>query len=180
MITLLCSLWHFRSCCLRIVYVGKVSDMNKAKKINAMSQSLRQIGRPDLNAFFVCLFVFVFVCLFFSEAADVSDLSRSQLWNMELDFGWTRYKTEHELKKSVVKSLSYLFLYILTSKFIKNWKKLSKQKKQNKTKQNKKTKNKTKTKQNKTKQNKKQKTKNKKPWILLNQTRTEKQMRAET
>ena len=43
----------------------------------------------------------------------------------------TRQKTE--LKKSVVQSvllcLSCLFMYILTSKFIKNWKKLSKPKK---------------------------------------------------
>ena len=62
-----------------------------------------------------------------------------------LDEQDTRQNTE--LKKSVVQSvslcLSYLFLYILTRKFIKNWKKkLSKQK-------------------------------NFKPWILLNQTRTE-------
>ena len=51
---------------------------------------------------------------------------------MELDFldeQDTRQNTE--LKKSVVQSvllyLSYLFMYILTSKFIKNWKKISKQ-----------------------------------------------------
>ena len=67
-----------------------------------------------------------------------------------LDEQDTRQNTE--LKKYVVQSVSlcltYLFLYILTRKFVKNWKKkLSKQK-------------------------------NFKPWILLNQTRTEKQMRA--
>ena len=73
-----------------------------------------------------------------------------EIWN--LIFGWARYTRQNtELKKSVVQSVSlcfsYLFLYILTRKFIKNWKKkLSKQK-------------------------------NFKPWILLNQTRTEKQMR---
>ena len=87
----------------------------RLKKINAMSQSSWQIGRPDLNA------VFFNVFFFFSWAADVSDLSRLQLWNMELDI-WmnkiqdTRQNTE--LKKSIVQSvslcLSYLFLYILT------------------------------------------------------------------
>ena len=51
-----------------------------------------KIGRPDLNAVFLTFF-------FFSWAAEVSDLSRSQLWNMELDFGWTRYKTEHRVEE---------------------------------------------------------------------------------
>ena len=51
--------------------------------------------------------VFFFFFFFFFWAANVSDLSRSQLWNMELDFGWTRYKAEHkELKKFVVHSVS--------------------------------------------------------------------------
>ena len=102
---------------------------------------------------FLRVFFFFF---FFSWAADMSDLSRSQLWNMELDFWMNKiqdtWRQNTELKKSVVQSVSlcllYLFLYILMSKFIKNWKKkLSKQKKI-------------------------------KPWILLNQTRAEKQMRA--
>ena len=71
-----------------------------------------------------------------------------EIWNLILDEQDTRLNTE--LKKSVVQSvslcLSYIFLYILTSKSIKKLeKKLSKQKKF-------------------------------KPWILLNQTRTEKQM----
>ena len=68
----------------------------------------------------------------------MSDLSRSQLWNMELDFWMNKiqdtWRQNTELKKSVVQSVSlcllYLFLYILTSKFIKNWKKkITKQKK---------------------------------------------------
>ena len=53
---------------------------------------------------------------------------------MEVDFDEQDTRQNTEWKKSVVQSvslcLSYLFLYILTSKFIKNWKKkLSKQKK---------------------------------------------------
>ena len=94
---------------------------------------------------------------FFSWAADASDLSRSQLWNMKLDFldeqDKDTWRQSTELKKSVVQSvslcLSYLFLYILTSKFIQKLKKKIKQAK-----------------------------KKIKPWILLNQTRAEKQMRA--
>ena len=69
-----------------------------------------------------------------------------------LDEQDTRQNTE--LKKSVVQRvsihLSYLFLYILTSKFIKKLKKKKKLSKQKKFKH----------------------------WILLNQMRTEKQMRA--
>ena len=46
-----------------------------------MSQSLWQIGRPDLNAFF-------FFLIFFFWVADVSNLGQLQLWsvwNKELD-----------------------------------------------------------------------------------------------
>ena len=107
-----------------------------------LSQSSWQIGRPDLNAGFLTVF-------FFPWVADVSDLSCSQIWNMELDLDEQDTRQNTELKKSVVQSvslcLSYLFLFILTSKFIKNCKKI--------------------------------KQKNSKPWILLNQRRTEKQMR---
>ena len=51
-------------------------------------------------SFFLTFFVFF---LFF-WAANVSDLSRSQLWNMELDFGWTRYmyKAEHKSWRSLL------------------------------------------------------------------------------
>ena len=103
----------------------------RLKKINAMSQSSWRIGRPDLNAFFFFfLTFFFFFFFFFSEQQQQT----CQIWvghsfeNMELDFGWTRYKTEHKswrslLFQSVSLCLSYLFLYILTSKFMKNWKK---------------------------------------------------------
>ena len=90
------------------------------------------------------------------KAKKLNALSQSS-WQIGLKYGtwfWMNKIQDKntELKKSVVQSvslcLSYLFLYILTSKFIKNWKKkLSKQKKF-------------------------------KPWILLNQMCTEKQMRA--
>ena len=54
-----------------------------------------------------------------------------EIWNLIFDEQNTRQNTE--LKKSVVQSvslcLSYLFLYILTSKFIKNWKKIKQAKK---------------------------------------------------
>ena len=115
-----------------------------------MSQSSWQIGRPDLNTFF--FFYVFFFFFFFFWAADVSDLSRSQLWNMELDLGWTRYKTEHRVEKVcctkcfIVSDTSFL-VYFDKQVHKKLEKKLSKQKKY-------------------------------KPWILLNQTRTEKQMRA--
>ena len=122
-----------------------------------MSQSLWQIGRPDLNAFFLTFFFFSFfliVIVVVFWAADVSDLCRSQLWNRELGFWMNKIQDRTQSWKSLLFKaftlcLSYLFLYILTSKFIKklNKKKISKQKKF-------------------------------KPWILLNQTCTEKQMRA--
>ena len=100
-----------------------------------------------------------FFNFFFSEQQRRSKFeSATTLFSMKygtwfLDEQDTRKNTE--LKKSVVQSvwlcLSCLFIYILTSKFIKNWgRKLSKQKKKKKL----------------------------KAWISLNQTRTEKQRRA--
>ena len=67
----------------------------------SMSQSLWQkIEKPDLNVVFNVVFFF----FFFFWAADISNLSRSQLcfvqyeiWN--LIFGWTSYKTEHKVKE---------------------------------------------------------------------------------
>ena len=117
----------------------------RLKKINAMSQSSWQIGRPDPNAVFFLLFFFLS-----SRRVRFESVTALKYGTWFLDEQDSRQNTE--LKKSVVQSvslcLSYLFLFILTRKFIKNWKKkLSKQK-------------------------------NFKPWILLNQTRTEKQMRA--
>ena len=111
-----------------------------------MSQSSWQIGRPDLNAFFLNIFFFFLS----SRRVRFESVTALKYGTWFLDEQDTRQNTE--LKKSVVQSVSlcltYLFLYILTRKFIKNWKKkISKQK-------------------------------NFKPWILLNQTRTEKQMRA--
>ena len=115
--------------------------------------------------FFLLLFTFLFFSfflsffLYFFWAADVSNLSRSQLlvqfeiWNLILRWAEQDTRQNTELKKSVIRSvllcLSCLFTYILTIKFIK--KKTEK---------------------------KKWKQKKKKSWILLNQTRTEKQTRA--
>ena len=121
----------------------------RLKKINAMSQSSWQIGRPDLNVVFLKVFFFFFFFLS-NRRVRFESIPALKYGTWFLDEQDTRQNTE--LKKSVVQSvslcLSYLFLYILTRKFIKNRKKkLSKQK-------------------------------NFKPWILVNQTRTEKQMRA--
>ena len=117
----------------------------RLKKLNAMSQSSWQIGRPDLNASF-------FKRFFFSWAADVSDLSWSQLWNMELDIWMNKIEDRTQSWKSLLFKVFHCVCHIfsciiLTSKLIKNG--------------------------NKNKQAKKFK-----PWILLNQTCTEKQMRA--
>ena len=75
---------------------------------------------------FLRVFFFSLLLLLLFWAADVSNLSRSQLcsvWYMELDKQDTKQNTE--LKKSVVQSvllcLSCIFMYILTSKFIMNW-----------------------------------------------------------
>ena len=111
-------------------------DIRLKKKVNAMSQSSWQIGRPDLNV--------VFLTVFFSSSSSSSFFSEQQtcqiwvvhsfeIWNLILDEQDTRQDTE--LKKSVVQSvslcLSYLFLYILTSKFIKKTGKKIKQAKKN-------------------------------------------------
>ena len=119
----------------------------RLKKINAMSQSSWQIGRPDLNAVFFTFF-------FFSEQ------QTCQIWvghsfeilNLILDEQDTRQNTRVEevccSKCFIVFFISFLVYFDKkVHKKLKKKKKLSKQK-------------------------------NFKPWILLNQTRTEKQMRA--
>ena len=111
-----------------------------------MSQSWWQIRRPDLSAFFFNLFFF----FFFFCAADVLDLSRSQLWNMNLSFGWTRYKTEHRVETVCC---SKCFIVSVIS-FLVNFDKQVHKKLGKKIKQGKKS----------------------KPWIFLNQRRTKKQM----
>ena len=93
-----------------------------------MSQSLWQIGRPDLNAFF---FFFFF---FFLSSRRVRFESVTALKYITW-FWMNKIQDNTELKKSVVQSvslcLSYLFLYILTSKFIKKLEKKIKQAKTN-------------------------------------------------
>ena len=91
---------------------------------------------PKCVFFFFC-FVFVLFCFFFSWAADASNLIRSQVysvWNMELDLWMNKIQERiQELKTSVVQSISLcltcIFVYILTSKFIKTWKKIKQAKK---------------------------------------------------
>ena len=109
----------------------------KAKKINAVSQSSWQIGRSDLNAVFNSFFFFFFFFFFLGSSrvrfeSFTALKSGTWFWRNKIQ------DRTQELKKSVAGSvvqsvslcLSYLLFYILTSKFIKNWKKkLSKQKK---------------------------------------------------
>ena len=81
----------------------------KKKQTNkqTMSQSLWQIGRPDLNAFFFLIFVFVFV-FFLSLLPPPLEQQTCQIWVghrfvqyeiWNLIFGWTRYKTEHRVEE---------------------------------------------------------------------------------
>ena len=94
-----------------------------------MSQSSWQIGRPDLNAVFLNVFFFFSLSSRRVRFESVTALKYGTWFLDEQDEQDTRQNTE--LKKSVVQSvslcLSYLFLYILTRKFIKNWKKKIKQ-----------------------------------------------------
>ena len=89
-----------------------------------MSQSLWQIGRPDLNAFF-------FLSSRYVKFKSVTTLFSMKYGTWFFDQQDARQNTE--LKKFVVQNvllcLSCLFMYILTSKLIKNRKKkkLSKQ-----------------------------------------------------
>ena len=110
------------SCCFESFFI-------RLKEKNSMSQSLWQIGRPDPNC--------VFFNMFFFEQQTCQiwvghNFVQYEIWNLiYMDEQDTRQNTE--LKKSFVQSvllcLSCRFMYILTSKFIKNWKNLSKQKK---------------------------------------------------
>ena len=104
--------------------------------------------------FFFSFFHIVIVVVFW--AADVSDLCRSQLWNRELGFWMNKIQDRtQELKKSVVQSI---YIVSVISFLVYFDKQVHKKKKLNKKKIS--------------------KQKKFKPWILLNQTRTEKQMRA--
>ena len=120
---------------------------------NSMSQSLWQIGRPDLNAFFPSSSSFFFF-FFFPEQQMCQiwvghNWVQYEIWN--LIYGWTTwYKTEHRVEevcciKWFIVSVLCLFIYILTNNF-KKWKRIKQAKK-----------------------------KKLKAWILLNQTCTEKQ-----
>ena len=64
----------------------------KKKKINAMSQSSWQIGRPDLNAFFFWTFFFPE-----QQTCQIWVGHSFEIWN--LIFGWARYKTEHRVEE---------------------------------------------------------------------------------
>ena len=102
--------------------VDHINHYLRLKKINAMSQSSWQIGRSDLNAF-----------VFPEQQTGVRFESVTALkYGTWFWMNKIQDRTQHWrslLFVSVSLCLSYLFLYILTSKFIKNWKKISKQKK---------------------------------------------------
>ena len=114
-----------------------------------------QIGKPDLNAFFFNVFLFLF---FFFPCSDEQqtfqiwvghNFVQYEIWN--LIFGWTRYKTEHRVEdvgcsKCLIVSVMSFYLYFDKQ----GHKKLEKKSKQ---------------------------AKKLKAWILLNQTRTKKQTR---
>ena len=97
-----------------------------------------------MRFFFNVFFFFFFFC--------DQQKCQSQLWNTELDFGWTIYKTEHTrveevfCSKCFIVSVISFLVYFDKQVHKKLEKKLSKQAK-----------------------------KKIKPWILLNQTRTERQ-----
>ena len=67
------------------------ADMIRLKKINTMSQSSWQIGRPNLNAVFYNVFFFFFHAE--QQTCQIWVVHSFEIWN--LIFGWTRYKTEH-------------------------------------------------------------------------------------
>ena len=138
------------------IWINTITRLNKKKKKkkNYVSQSLWRIGIPDLNAFFFKhVFVFFF---FFLSSRRVKFESVTTLFSIKYgtwfldEQDWRQNK---ELKKSVVQSdllcLSCPFMYILTGTFLKNWEKIKQTKKKKKI----------------------------KAWILLNQTRNEKQTR---
>ena len=121
-----------------------------------MSQSSWQIGRPDLNAFFLRAF-------FFSPPPEQQTCQiwvghSFEIWN--LIFGWTRYKTLEDRTQSWRSLLFKVFHCVCHISSFIFWR-ASSQKTEKK------------------KKNYANKKKKKfKPWILLNQTRTVKQMRA--
>ena len=87
-----------------------------------------------LTGFFFFFFFFFFSFFFFffeQQTCQIWVVHSFEIWNLILDEQDTRQNTD--LNKSVVQSvslcLSYLFLYILTSKFVKNWKKIKQAKK---------------------------------------------------
>ena len=130
-------------------WMGNTTGMTSFVCNHAWVKWIFSIEKLDLNAFFFFFFFFFLSSRRF-KFESVTILFSMKYGTWFLDEQDTRQNTE--LKKSVVQSvlcLSCLFIYILTSKFIKNWKK-----------------------------KKKNKQKKIKSWILLNQSRTEKQTRA--
>ena len=130
--------------------------MNKAKQKIYLyiytSQSLWQMEYLTLSVFFLTFFFQQMGQVWVSHSVHNLGQKKNKIWN--LIFGWTRHKIRinhsTELKKSVAQNVllcpSYLFLYILTAKFIKIGEK-----------------------------NVSKKKKNIQAWILLNQTHTAKQ-----
>ena len=115
----------------------------RLKKINAMSQSSWQIGRPDLNAFFLNFFFFPE-----QQTCQIWVGHSFEIWNLILDE--QKYKTEHRVEEVCC---SKCFIVSVISFLVYFDKQIHKKLEKNK------------------------QAKKFKPWILLNQTCTEKQMR---
>ena len=107
----------------------------RLKKINAMSQSSWQIGKPDLNAVFFNVFFF-----FFSEqqTCEIWVGHNFEIWNLILlDFAWTRYKAEHKSWRSLLFKVFHCVCHIFSCIFWQaSHKKLEKKIKQAKKKSN--------------------------------------------
>ena len=106
--------------------------MIRLKKINYMSQSLWQIGRPDLNVFFFNGLSFFLSFFLFLSSRRVGFESSTALFSMNnVIFGWTRYKTWTQSWKSLLFKVFYCICHIFSCIFwqASSYKKISKAKK---------------------------------------------------
>ena len=101
---------------LGLILICSESVLIRLKK-KSMSQSLWQIRKPDLK----CSFFNVVFFFFFSWAADVSNLSRSQLcsvWNMELDLWMNKIRGRTQSwRRSLLFKVFYCVCHVFSSIF---------------------------------------------------------------